>query len=79
MCSNVEGKHIPELDRICGIAIALVLVHHYFYMPAFVTPGRSAWRLLAPLRISWSGVDLFFVLSGFLIGGILLDAKHSVR
>jgi peptidoglycan/LPS O-acetylase OafA/YrhL len=62
--ATVSTSRIPELDGLRGIAIALVLVHHFF---DFV-PG-------APL--GWSGVDLFFVLSGFLIGGILLDARGS--
>jgi peptidoglycan/LPS O-acetylase OafA/YrhL len=72
-----ENAHIPELDGIRGVAIALVLLFHYFYVPAVVTPGGLAWHALAPLRIGWTGVDLFFVLSGFLIGGILLDARRS--
>lgn len=72
-----EKSHIPELDGIRGVAISLVLVFHFFHEPAVVTPGGLAWHALAPFRIGWTGVDLFFVLSGFLIGGILLDARGA--
>jgi peptidoglycan/LPS O-acetylase OafA/YrhL len=61
---------IPELDGIRGLAITLVLILHYFVVP---TPSRIALYF----RLAGSGVDLFFVLSGFLIAGILLDAKQS--
>src|ERR1700722_6738882 len=72
-----ESAHIPELDGIRGLAIALVLLYPFFLVPAVLAPGGLAWHLLAPLRMGWTGVDLFFVLSGFLIGGILLDARKS--
>jgi peptidoglycan/LPS O-acetylase OafA/YrhL len=75
--SSKEIAHVPELDGIRGVAIAMVLMFHYVYVPAIVAPGGLAWHVLAPLRIGWTGVDLFFVLSGFLIGGILLDARGS--
>ncbi|WP_435017909.1 acyltransferase family protein [Tundrisphaera sp. TA3] len=68
-------KHILELDGIRGIAIVLVFLHHY------ITVGRGdspVHRFLASAAESlWCGVDLFFVLSGFLITGILLDTRDS--
>jgi peptidoglycan/LPS O-acetylase OafA/YrhL len=75
--SKGDGR-IPELDGIRGVAITLVLLFHYFYVPVVVT-GRLEAHILAPLRIAWTGVDLFFVLSGFLIGGILLDVRTSLN
>jgi peptidoglycan/LPS O-acetylase OafA/YrhL len=67
------------LDGIRGIAIVLVLLQHWFV--AQQVPGNdSAWNAFArQLKLLWSGVDLFFVLSGFLIVGILLDAKGSAN
>jgi peptidoglycan/LPS O-acetylase OafA/YrhL len=60
---------IKELDGLRGIAVLLVVCWHYV--------PRHFFRYLFPLRIGWVGVDLFFVLSGFLIGGILLDNRGS--
>jgi len=68
---------IPELDGIRGLAILLVLVWHYGANEILVANGSWQAYALATLRLTWSGVDLFFVLSGFLIGGILYDAKRS--
>ena len=62
-------EHIPALDGLRGIAILLVLAFHTELLPT-----------LKPLaRDGWAGVDLFFVLSGFLITRILLKSRNSPR
>jgi hypothetical protein len=59
-----------------GIAILLVVLWHCSIVP--VQHPSLWWRIFHRLASqAWSGVDLFFVLSGFLIGGILIDAKDS--
>ena len=62
-------RKIPQLDGVRGVAILVVLAHNlhgfYFFPLSYLT------------AYGWMGVDLFFVLSGFLITGILLDTKSS--
>lgn len=62
-----------------GLAILLVLICHYFSGRMEVSPGTWKALVVASLNLTWTGVDLFFVLSGFLIGGILCDAKASTN
>ena len=61
-------RRMIELDGLRGLACLSVLVAHYFGEVA------HGWNFLA---LGWAGVDLFFCLSGFLIGGILLDNRSS--
>ncbi len=60
------------LDGIRGLAIIGVLLTHGSY----IIGNRLAYRLFG---VGWCGVDLFFVLSGFLITGILIDTKTAVN
>lgn len=66
---------MPELDTIRGIAILLVIWFHgfRFFHPAPTAPLLEKLFVAGSLR-GGSGVNLFFVLSGFLITGILLDS-----
>lgn len=67
--------HMPELDSVRGIAVLMVLFYHGMTPP--LSPPLSSWArtLFAVTRVGWTGVNLFFVLSGFLITGILLDTR----
>lgn len=68
-----ERPIFPALDGLRGVAILLVLMTHLWSYPT----GHPTLNLLA--AIGWSGVDLFFVLSGFLITGILWDTRQQPR
>lgn len=62
---------IPALDGVRGVAVLLVLFSHFLL--------RGFWaneQHFVLAQAGWLGVDLFFVLSGFLITGILLDSRR---
>ena len=68
---TTERSHLPALDGLRGVAILLVLVFH-------LTPwGQSAADQASAQLTAFgaSGVDLFFVLSGFLITGVLWRSR----
>ena len=60
------------------MAILLVILYHYISMTPPAARGIVSY-MQATFGMGWSGVNLFFVLSGFLIGGILLDARNSTH
>jgi peptidoglycan/LPS O-acetylase OafA/YrhL len=70
-------RRIPQLDGLRGIAIGLVVLHHFIYQFHAPMPETLTTIAYSVARLGWSGVDLFFILSGFLIGGILVDARDS--
>jgi peptidoglycan/LPS O-acetylase OafA/YrhL len=75
---NSENR-IPELDGLRGTAIFLVVLLHFTTGEGYLQPHSIAGVLQRLAIMGWTGVDLFFVLSGFLIGGILMDARSSPR
>src|SRR5512137_3160962 len=62
---------MPSLDGLRGLAIGGVLASHFLGSWPLASAGDRAF--IAVVGLGWSGVDLFFVLSGFLITGILVD------
>lgn len=62
-------RRISQLDAVRGLAVLMVFVHN--------TDTYLSLHLGLIAKNGWMGVDLFFVLSGFLITGILIDTKHS--
>jgi peptidoglycan/LPS O-acetylase OafA/YrhL len=68
---------MPELDCVRGIAVLMVLFYHGFGQRQDVHVFTGLPKLIVRLAATgWTGVNLFFALSGFLITGILLDTKY---
>lgn len=73
---GIPRARMPELDALRGAAIFLVLLYHGFGPECGIPQFSTLERIFADITAyGWVGVDLFFVLSGFLITGILLDTR----
>jgi len=65
-------KHIPQFDYLRGVAVLLVMLFH-------ASHDVLSFPMANYTSFGWAGVDLFFVLSGFLITGILLETRDRSR
>lgn len=70
------NRYYTALDGLRALAITMVFLDHY----AGGSHGSLLLRILNQLRLGgWVGVDIFFVLSGFLITGILYDTRNDTH
>src|SRR5258708_38376677 len=71
--SKIVSARVGQLDGLRGVAVGLVVLFHY-------GSAITGSRLLLPIiSRGWVGVDLFFVMSGFLIGGIVVANRDAVN
>jgi peptidoglycan/LPS O-acetylase OafA/YrhL len=71
----ITGR-MPALDGMRGAGMVVVLIVHFSWTP-FGLPGLGGRLLLSIIPAGWIAMASFFVLSGFLITGILLDSKGA--
>jgi peptidoglycan/LPS O-acetylase OafA/YrhL len=72
-----SGKHLPALDGVRGLAVLIVVLYH---TGGGAQSSNLGLRIIGNiLKAGWSGVTLFFLLSGFLITGILWDSKGTAH
>jgi peptidoglycan/LPS O-acetylase OafA/YrhL len=69
----LSGRHLPGLDGVRGLAILFVMLFHMTIMEPQTGTQKALFDIMSA---GWVGVELFFVLSGMLITGILLDTRE---
>jgi peptidoglycan/LPS O-acetylase OafA/YrhL len=70
-------RYVPCLEGIRGYGFLLVFCGHYFLATQLARPGTLRLKILTALSsTALFAVPAFFVLSGYLIGGILYDTRH---
>lgn len=79
--TELKPKRILQLDGLRGIAVLFVVFFHYFNNAYSNTDKASLNAIESAIQKitywGWAGVDLFFILSGFLIASILLQNRHT--
>jgi peptidoglycan/LPS O-acetylase OafA/YrhL len=70
-----SSRKLSSLDGVRGLAIIAVMFYHL--SSSLMIIGPLTRFLCRAFSFGWAGVDLFFVLSGFLITGILLDTRPA--
>jgi peptidoglycan/LPS O-acetylase OafA/YrhL len=75
--TSPRAAHLPALDGLRGLAIIVVVLHNSTGLEMRDSWTEKLWTFF--VDAGWIGVQLFFVLSGFLITGILLDSKGKPR
>jgi peptidoglycan/LPS O-acetylase OafA/YrhL len=75
----VVAGRMPELDGLRGLAVLAVIWHNAGLTWDHHGAGMLHELLQLTANMGWMGVQLFFVLSGFLISGILLDQQGAPR
>lgn len=73
------ATHLASLDGLRGAAMLLVFLNHAIAFPLEPVTNPLDGAVHAVAVVGWTALDLFFVLSGFLITGILLDTRGEPR
>jgi len=77
MASTFPKQRLVELDGLRGFALIMILVFHAVSQEGEYPADSLLAYLQRSFGMGWTALDLFFVLSGFLIGGILMDAREA--
>ena len=74
---KLENSRIKELDGLRGMTILAAVIYHYINNLINANASSFNFILKSLTKYLYTSIDMFFLLSGFLVGGILLKNKNS--